>query len=173
MKQQTLAGFEKHANTTRRAPFLTDMAAIVPCRMRGGAGLPERQSARRPSADRAFEDAADVFSAALVQPVRPGGRRGIVRLAVHENVCGHRSGSRGGAGHRKYRGRGWFNEAVRLKNRTKSKVRAKAEHAIGVIKHVFGFQRVRYRGLAKSLHRLEASAGLANILLHRRRLLNA
>jgi IS5 family transposase len=75
--------------------------------------------------------------------------------------------------HRKYRGRGWFNEAERVKNRTKSKVRAKVEHAIGVIKHVFGFQRVRYRGLAKNLHRLEVSAALANIFLHRRRLLNA
>jgi IS5 family transposase len=63
--------------------------------------------------------------------------------------------------HRKYRGRGWFNEAERVKNRTKSKVRAKVEHAIGIIKHVFGFQRVR------------VSAALANIFLHRRRLLNA
>lgn len=74
---------------------------------------------------------------------------------------------------RKYRGRGWFNEEEKIKNRTKSKVRAKVEHAIGVIKHVFGFHRVRYRGLAKNLHRLEVSAALANIFLHRRRLLNA
>jgi IS5 family transposase len=74
---------------------------------------------------------------------------------------------------RKYRGRGWFNEVEQAKNRTKAKVRAKVEHAIGVIKRVFGFQKVRYRGLAKNLHRLEVSAALANILLHRRRLLNA
>src|SRR6476469_2777647 len=56
---------------------------------------------------------------------------------------------------RKHRGRGWVNEIDKAKNRTKSKVRAKVEHAIGVIKHVFGFQKVRYRGLAKNLHRLE------------------
>ena len=74
---------------------------------------------------------------------------------------------------RKWRGRGWVNECDKEKNRTKSRVRAKAEHAIGVIKHVFGFQKVRYRGLAKNLHRLEVSAALANIFLHRRRLLNA
>ena len=74
---------------------------------------------------------------------------------------------------RKYRGRGWFNEVEQAKNRTKSRVRAKVEHAIGVIKRVFGFQKVRYRGLAKNLHRLEVSAALANIFLHRRRLLNA
>lgn len=74
---------------------------------------------------------------------------------------------------RKHRGRGWVNEIDKAKNRTKSKVRAKVEHAIGVIKHVFGFQKVRYRGLAKNLHRLEVSAVLANIFLQRRRLLNA
>jgi IS5 family transposase len=74
---------------------------------------------------------------------------------------------------RKYQGRGWFNAVEKAKNRTKSQVRAKVEHAIGVIKRVFGFQKVRYRGLAKNLNRLEVSAALANILLHRRRLLNA
>lgn len=63
--------------------------------------------------------------------------------------------------------------AIKAKNRTKSQVRAKVEHAIGVIKRVFGFQKVRYRGLDKNLHRLEVSAALANLFLHRRRLLNA
>lgn len=74
---------------------------------------------------------------------------------------------------RKWRGRGWVNEFDKAKNRNKSRVRAKVEHAIGVIKHVFGFQKVRYRGLTKNLHRLEVSAALANIFMHRRRLLNA
>lgn len=74
---------------------------------------------------------------------------------------------------RKYRGRGWFNEAVKEQNRTKSRVRAKVEHSIGVIKRVFGFHKVRYRGLAKNLHRLEVSAALANLFMVRRRLLHA
>jgi len=72
---------------------------------------------------------------------------------------------------RKYRGRGWVNEVDRAKNQTKSRVRAKVEHTIGVIKRVFGFQKVRYRGLAKNLHRLEVTAALANIYMVRRRLL--
>ena len=72
---------------------------------------------------------------------------------------------------RKYRGRGWLNEVEKAKNRTKSQVRAKVEHAIGIIKRIFGFQKVRYRGLAKNLHRLEASAALANLFMVRRRLL--
>jgi transposase, IS5 family len=74
---------------------------------------------------------------------------------------------------RKYRGRGWFNEVEMAKNRTKSQVRAKVEHTIGVIKRVFGFRKVRYRGLAKNLHRLEVTAALANLYMVRRRLLHA
>jgi transposase, IS5 family len=64
-------------------------------------------------------------------------------------------------------------ERVKAVNRTKSRVRAKVEHSIGIIKRVFGFQKVRYRGLAKNLHRLEVSAALANLYMMRRRLLNA
>jgi IS5 family transposase len=74
---------------------------------------------------------------------------------------------------RKYRGRGWLNEVEKAKNRTKSQVRAKVEHTIGVIKQVFGFRKVRYRGLAKNLHRLEVTAALANLYMVRRRLLHA
>ena len=43
----------------------------------------------------------------------------------------------------------------------------------GVIKNVFGFRKVRYRGLAKNLHRLEVTAALTNLYMVRRRLLNA
>lgn len=74
---------------------------------------------------------------------------------------------------RRYRQRGKVNEIERAKNRTKSQVRSKVEHVIGVIKRVFGFQKVRYRGLAKNLHRLEATAALANLFMVRRALLRA
>lgn len=74
---------------------------------------------------------------------------------------------------RKHRGRGWSDPLAKARNRTKSRVRAKVEHSIGVIKRVFGFQKVRYRGLAKNLHRLEVTAALANLFIVRRRLLNA
>ena len=66
-----------------------------------------------------------------------------------------------------------IDERTRAKNRTKSKVRAKVEHAIGVIKRVFGFVKVRYRGLAKNANRLFATCALANLYLVRRRLLRA
>jgi transposase, IS5 family len=75
--------------------------------------------------------------------------------------------------HRRYRHHGQVDEEVKAKNRTKSRVRAKVEHVIGVIKRVFGFEKVRYRGLAKNLHRLEVTSALANLFMVRRRLLRA
>ena len=72
---------------------------------------------------------------------------------------------------RPYRHNGVIDEAQKARNRTKSRVRAKVEHVIGVIKRVFGFTKVRYRGLAKNLHRLEVTAALANLFMVRRLLL--
>ena len=72
---------------------------------------------------------------------------------------------------RRYRYAGRVNELDKARNRTKSQVRAKVEHVIGVIKRIFGFTKVRYRGLAKNLHRLEVTAALANVYMVRRRLL--
>ena len=62
--------------------------------------------------------------------------------------------------------------AIKAKNRTKSWVRAEVQHAFGVIKRVFEFDKVRYHGLAKNPHRLEVSAALANLFVVRQRLLN-
>ena len=54
------------------------------------------------------------------------------------------------------------------KNRTKSRVRAKVEHVIGVIKCIFGFTKVRYRGLTKNTHRLLVTCALATLYVVRR-----
>ena len=62
-------------------------------------------------------------------------------------------------------------EAIQAKNRTKSKIRARVEHSIGVIKRVFGFAKVRYRGLAKNGSRMFVTAALANFFLVRYHLL--
>ncbi|HEB56771.1 MAG TPA: IS5 family transposase [Gammaproteobacteria bacterium] len=59
----------------------------------------------------------------------------------------------------------------RRKNRTKSKVRAKVEHPILVIKKIFGFCKVCYRGLDKNANRLFIACGLANLYMARRHLL--
>jgi IS5 family transposase len=71
---------------------------------------------------------------------------------------------------RRYRHRGIVDEVARAKNRTKSKLRARVEHPIGVIKCVFGFVKLRYRGLKKKAHRLIAICALANLYLVRRQL---
>jgi IS5 family transposase len=59
----------------------------------------------------------------------------------------------------------FVDEVERAKNRTKSKVRARVEHAIGITK------RVRYRGLKKNTHRLLVTCALANLFMARRQLL--
>ena len=69
--------------------------------------------------------------------------------------------------------RGVVDEAEKARNRTKSKVRAKVEHCFGVIKRVFGFTKVRYRGLEKNAHRLFVTCALTNLFIVRKRLLRA
>ena len=61
-------------------------------------------------------------------------------------------------------------ELQRAKNRSKSSVRAKVEHPFRILKRIFGFDKVRYRGLAKNHHRLCACFALTNLYLHRKRL---
>jgi len=67
----------------------------------------------------------------------------------------------------------FIDEAIKQKNRTKSRIRSRVEHSIGVIKRVFGFRKVRYRGLAKNGSRLFVTAALANIFLVRYTVLGA
>jgi len=73
----------------------------------------------------------------------------------------------------RYRWGEQIDEIERAKNRTKSSVRSRVEHVFAVIKGIFKFTKVRYRGLAKNLHRLQVTCALANVYLVRRRLLAA
>ncbi|MEO7475486.1 MAG: IS5 family transposase [Gemmatimonadales bacterium] len=59
----------------------------------------------------------------------------------------------------------------RALNRQRSQVRARGEHAFHVVKRLWGFMKVRYRGLAKNTARAFTMFGLANLYLVRRRLL--
>jgi IS5 family transposase len=61
--------------------------------------------------------------------------------------------------------------AQRRANRRRSQQRARGEHAFHVVKRLWGFAKVRYRGLAKNLARAFTLFGLANLYLVRRRLL--
>ncbi len=66
--------------------------------------------------------------------------------------------------------KGGVDDLQKKKNRSKSKVRAKVEHVFRIVKRIFGFDKVRYRGIAKNHARLCANFALANLYLHRRRL---
>jgi IS5 family transposase len=64
----------------------------------------------------------------------------------------------------------YVDELQKKKNRSKSSVRAKVEHVFRTLKRVFGFDTVRYKGLAKNHHRLCANFALVNLYMHRKRL---
>lgn len=56
-------------------------------------------------------------------------------------------------------------------NRSRSRVRARGEHTYNVVKRLWGFTKVRYRGLAKNASRAYALFALANLYLIRHRLI--
>jgi IS5 family transposase len=58
-------------------------------------------------------------------------------------------------------------------NRLRSAIRARGEHAFHVVKRLWGFNKVRYRGLAKNTARLFTAFALANLYMLRRRLMPA
>ena len=61
--------------------------------------------------------------------------------------------------------------ALKAKNRNKSRIRSRVEHVFGVVKRLWGFCKVRYRGLAKNATRAFTALALANIYLGRQRLM--
>jgi IS5 family transposase len=71
---------------------------------------------------------------------------------------------------RRTRFKGYIDEFQRRKNRIKSSVRAKVEHPFRILKRVFGFDKTRYRGIAKNHNRLCASFALVNLYIYRKRL---
>ena len=66
-----------------------------------------------------------------------------------------------------------LSEYQRFINRRRSAARARVEHVFHVVKRLWGFSKVRYRGLAKNTARLYTAFALANLYLLRRRLLVA
>jgi transposase, IS5 family len=60
-------------------------------------------------------------------------------------------------------------EAERLRNRTKSRTRARVEHPFLVLKRLWGFAKVRYRGLAKNANRAFTALAMVNLYMAARR----
>ena len=59
-------------------------------------------------------------------------------------------------------------DADKATNRRKSSIRAKVEHPFLILKRLWGFAKVRYRGLAKNANRAFAMLAAINILKHGR-----
>ena len=64
----------------------------------------------------------------------------------------------------------YVDEEARRKNTTKARVRAKVEHPFRILKRIFGYTKVRYRGLKKNHQWLCAAFALVNLYQHRKRL---
>ena len=56
--------------------------------------------------------------------------------------------------------------------RVKAQIRSKIEHPFHVVKNLFHYKKVRYKGLAKNEAQLYSPFGLANLVIAKRRLLN-
>jgi IS5 family transposase len=56
------------------------------------------------------------------------------------------------------------------RNRRKAAIRSRVEHVFGVIKHIFGWRKVRFKGIAKNFQYAYGVAAAVNIYLHRRTL---
>ena len=61
-------------------------------------------------------------------------------------------------------------EEQKRKNRTKSRVRSKVEWPFRILKRVFGYTKVRYRGIMKNHDWLLTAFALVNLYQHRKRL---
>jgi IS5 family transposase len=60
---------------------------------------------------------------------------------------------------------GEIKELTRRLERLKAQVRSKVEHPFHIIKNLFGYRKVRYRGLAKNTAQLHTLFALANLVL--------
>jgi IS5 family transposase len=90
-----------------------------------------------------------------------GQREAIRKVAPKAQDFTHHRGNRASA----------LSDEEVAKNRTKSRVRAHVEHPFRILKCVFGFRKVCYRGIAKNLNRLQVSFALVNLYMQRRKLM--
>jgi IS5 family transposase len=90
-----------------------------------------------------------------------GQREAILKAAPRAHDFTHHRGNRVSA----------FSKKEVAKNHTKSRVRAHVERLFRILKCVFGFRKVCYRGIAKNLNRLQVSFALVNLYTKRRLLM--
>ncbi len=62
-------------------------------------------------------------------------------------------------------------QLLRKLETVKARIRSKVEHPFHIVKNLFPFRKVRYKGLAKNTAQLHTLFGLANLVIAKRRLL--
>ena len=195
------AGFAIKTKVTRRAQFLAEMDKVVPWSRLLAVIEPHypvaEQGRPRPPLERmlriyfmqqwfnlsdpAMEDAlydseamrrfAGIDPGADVVPGQEGEIFGDQAYwsEEHRRHC-RRAGIRYRINRRARPGR-TLTKRERETNRRRSATRARGEHAFHVVKTLWGFAKVRYRGLMKNTVRAFAAFALANLYLARRTLL--
>ena len=116
--------------------------------------------------------AANVHDKHLIEDLLHGDERRVYGDSAYASqkplIRGHAPQARDFTNERTRKG-GQIDEAARSRNRNKSRIRARVEHIFAVIKRLWGFNKVRYRGLDKNANRSFVLLGLANLYLTRPR----
>jgi IS5 family transposase len=106
--------------------------------------------------------------------LRPQGSVDVGRVSAHyeadrqafeEQGVRYRVNRRAAGGNKK------LSERWRKINRARSRTRARCEHPFRVIKQLWGFDKTRYRGIAKNLARAQTMFALANLYALRHQLM--
>ena len=117
--------------------------------------------------------AADIFE---LPNLLHGQEREIFGDQAYWKEAHHQQFSEAGVRYRVNR-RGHYKQPLtehqKLINRTRSRVRARGEHAFRIVKRLWGFAKVRYRGLMKNTVRAFVMFALANLYLVREQLMPA
>lgn len=117
--------------------------------------------------------AANVHDSTQMGKLLHGQEREVYGDQAYWNEAHRQDAKRAGIRYRINRrpARGVLSDYHRGLNRVRSRARARCEHVFRVVKCLWGFTKVRYRGLAKNTARLFTAFALANLYLLRRRLL--
>ena len=63
-----------------------------------------------------------------------------------------------------------LDEADQVFNKENNRIRARVEHPFGVVKHLWGYRKTRYRGLARNAAQVYTLFALANFYMARKEL---
>jgi IS5 family transposase len=90
-------------------------------------------------------------------------------IGEEEVIRGKSPRARSFVNKRAYRNRP-LSDRDRETNRRESSIRSGVEHVFGLVKGLFGFKKVRYRGIAKNLNCLHVLFALSNLFMVRKKL---